>query len=138
MKKQMTTSKSRTIPFRLLLAGLLFIGSTSLVQAQENVVPASAPNVKYVGIVDARYVFQVDFQNDAPEFTLEIKDQQGYQLFVDRFNTKKFRKQFAIEKGDFGDNAITFTFVSKGIIQKQVFDISTFSRVVEEVSVVKL
>lgn len=138
MKKQKTTLKSRTNLYRLLLAGLLLIGSTSLVQAQENAASSSEPNVQYVGVVNAKYVFQVEFQNEAPDFTLEIKDQEGYQLFADRFKSKKFKKQFAIDKTNFSDNGITFIFTSQGKVQKQVFDINTTSRIVEEVSVVKL
>jgi hypothetical protein len=138
MKKQMTTSKSRTNLYRLLLAGFLLTGTTSLVQAQENAASSSEPNVQYVGLVNNKYVFQVEFQNEAPDFILEIKDHQGYQLFADRFKSRRFKKQFVIDKANFSDNGITFIFTAQGKVQKQVFDINTTSRIVEEVSVVKL
>lgn len=86
-----------------------------------------------------KLLFGVEYNNDNAEpFTVEVKDGEGYVFFNSRFKDKKFRKFFAIDKSELEKTSITIQLATKGNIQKQVFDVNTTSRLVEEVSVVRL
>jgi hypothetical protein len=141
MEKQMTVrnAAARNFFFKLLMVWLLVINAFSALQAQDTIFKLHTPEVKYVGIVDEKFVFQVDFQNEPTDaFTLEIKDDHGYQLYFEKFTNKKFKKQFAINKSDLEDNTITFVITSQNGVQKQVFDINMSSRMINDVNVIKL
>jgi hypothetical protein len=140
MEKQMKTQSStvRNAFFKLVLVWLLIVNTFGIVQAQP---PSDSPSaeMKYIGIVDDKLVFEIEYKNDAQNtFTLEIKDEEGFQFYHGKFKQKSFKKQFAISKDELGDNSITFLLAAQGKVQKQVFDINPTSRMVEEVSVVKL
>lgn len=124
------------IASKLVMAALFAIGTTAAT-AQQTPEKSSEPQVSYIGTVNQKYVFQVDYATDAPDFTLEIKDKYGYQLYLDRFKAGKFSKRFAVEQAEMGENAITFLFAAAGKEQKQTFDINATYRVVEDVAVVK-
>jgi len=139
MKKQMTIFKTgtRNLSFKLSMVFLLVISTFAKVQAQDSILPFNNPQLKYMGIAEGRLLFQVDFQQQSSEnFTIEIKDQQGYQLYLEKFRTKNFRKQFAIEKADLENNTITFVVLLQGQVQK-TFDVNKSLRMVEDISIVK-
>ena len=72
--------------------------------------------------------------NDEP-FTVEVKDGDGYVFYNSRFKDKKFRKFFAIDKNELDKTSITIQVATKDGTQKQVFDVNTTSRFVQDVSV---
>lgn len=140
MEKQMKNQKTpaRNQFFKLIVAGFIAAASFTSTQAQSST-ELPAPQIKYIGSLGDKLVFQVDYNNESSDaFSLEIKDGQGYQFFFDRFKDKAFKKKFAIDKSELGDNAIQFTIATKDAIKKQSFDVNASYRVVEEVSVVKL
>lgn len=125
---------------RLLATGLFIAGSFSAAQAQDTTKPVNA-EIRYAGSVNDKLHFVVEYENKTAEpFTVELKDGDGYVFYNSRFKDKKFRKFFAIDKSEL-DNAkasITIQVANKSGVEKQVFDINTTSRLVQEVSVVKL
>lgn len=136
MKKQ--TLFTRRAVANLLMASFFTVGAATAATAQQASEKSPEPHVSYVGLMNQKYVFQVDYTASASDFTLEIKDKYGYQLYLDRFKAGKFSKRFAVDQAEVGDNGLTFTFVSAGKEQTQAFDINASFRVVEDVAVVKL
>ena len=140
MKKQMKTPilNVRTAFIKLAFVSLFIVNSFGILQAQPFSKSPSA-EIKYLGMVDDKLVFEVEFKNDAEStFQLEIKDEKGYQFYSAKFKQKNFRKKYAIDKSELGNASITFVLASEGGLQQQEFDINATSRLVEEVSVVKL
>lgn len=123
--------------FKLLLVWMLLLGNASFLQAQ--VLTAVSPaEIKYVGMVDNNLVFNISLTNEELDgFTLEIKDGQGYQFFFGKFKEKGFRKFYAIDRSELGNNTIRFELISKGKVQKQEFEITSSPRLVDETTVVK-
>lgn len=124
---------------RLFVAGLLTAGSLSVAQAQDTTSKGPAADIRYAGAMNDKLLFGVDYENTSAEpFTVEVKDADGYVFYNSRFKDKKFRKFFAIDKSELDKTSITIQVATKGGTQKQVFDINTTSRFVQDVSVVKL
>jgi hypothetical protein len=140
MEKQMKTqvSKARYSVLKLAMICLLLVNTVSLLQAQTNTNNPQA-EIKYVGVVDDKYVFEVVYPNETQNvFSLEIKDEEGYQFYFSKFKQKSFKKQYAIDKFEMGNGSITFVISGQNGVQKQVFDINSSVRTIDEVSVVKL
>ena len=117
---------------------VLAVNSFGIIQAQK-VSNSPSAEIKYVGIVDDKLVFEIEYKNDPQNvFSLEIKDEDGYQFYFGKFKQKSFRKQYAIDKEELGNSSITFVLAAQGNVQKQVFDVNLKSRTVDEISVVKL
>ncbi|HVF97376.1 MAG TPA: hypothetical protein VM871_08655 [Flavisolibacter sp.] len=140
MEKQIKNQTSGNRSFaRLLFTGLMAAGSFSLVQAQETTAKSPGAEIRYAGTVNDRLIFGVEFGNEtAQPFTLEIKDGEGYVFYNSRFKETKFKRYFAIDKAELDKTSITIQLETKNAVKKQVFDINTTSRIVEEVSVVRL
>ena len=140
MEKQMKNQllKARYTFFKLAMICMLLVNSAAVLQAQ-TLSKSPEAEIKYVGVVDGKYVFEVGYTNDAQNvFSVEIKDEQGYQFYFGKFKQKGFKKQYAIDKAELGNGSITFLLAAQGNVQKQIFDITTTSRTIDEVSVVKL
>ncbi|MDQ6609987.1 MAG: hypothetical protein M3Y85_09230 [Bacteroidota bacterium] len=139
MEKQIKArSFSYRFIFKIVCVSLLMSVNLSVLQAQTNITKTSPAEIKYVGVKDEQLIFQVDFLNEASEtFTIEVKDQNGYQLYEGKFKSSGFRKQFAVNKVEMDNNSLVFVITTKSNRQKQVFDVNATSRVIEEVSVVK-
>ena len=141
MIKRMKTPAivSRYAIVKLLMVWLLVVNSFSFLQAQDTVTKSPAAEIKYVGMLDQQLIFEVKYQPGPNEsFSVEIEDQDGYQFYFGRFKQKSFKKQYAIDKTDLGNNTITFVLATQDGVRKQVFNVAASTRVVEEVSVVKL
>lgn len=137
MKNRTTTA--RNVFFKLALSALIAAGSLTSANAQISATTSPTPQIKYIGSLGDKIVFQVDYDNRSQEgFSVEIKDYQGFQFYFDKFKDITFKKKFAIDKAELENNPITFTVITKTGVKQQVFDVNTTSRLVEEVSVVKL
>jgi len=140
MEKQMKTQSSavRNTIMKATMIVLFLVNSFGAINAQKS---SDSPNaqVKYVGVVDNKLVFEVEFKNasEAP-FILEIRDGQGFEFYTGKFKQKNFKKKYAIDKSEINNTSISFVLASQGNVQQQDFDINASSRVVEEISVVKL
>ncbi|HWJ90126.1 MAG TPA: hypothetical protein VNR87_03395 [Flavisolibacter sp.] len=139
MKKQFVNNLSRTKKsiLNLGLAGILFVGLPSVVNAEEKPGTPSGVSVNYVGSVDNQPVFQIEFDNKNEEqFTISIKDSDGNVLYVERSKDKKFVKRFKYQ----GEEAVKLTFVLSTDKEKQaqVFEVNKSIRVVQDVVVNRL
>jgi hypothetical protein len=140
MEKQMKTQSSavRNTIIKITMVLLLVVNSFSAINAQKF---SDSPNaeVKYVGIIDNKLVFEVEFKNasEVPSI-LEIRDGNGFEFYTGKFKQKNFKKKYAIDKSELSNTSISFVLASQGNVQQQEFDINASSRLVEEISVVKL
>ncbi|HUC81452.1 MAG TPA: hypothetical protein VMR70_11080 [Flavisolibacter sp.] len=136
MKTQV--SKARFAILKLAMICLLLVNTAAVLQAQPKSNNPKA-EIKYVGVVEDKYVFEVVYPNDPQNvFSLEIKDEQGFQFYFGKFKQKSFKKQYAIDKYEVNNGSITFVLATPGGVQKQSFDINSTTRTIDEVSVVKL
>jgi hypothetical protein len=62
----------------------------------------------------------------------------GFEFYTGKFKQKNFKKKYAIDKSELNNTSISFVLASQGNVQQQEFDINASSRLVEEISVVKL
>jgi hypothetical protein len=140
MEKQMKTQSSavRSTIIKVVMVWMLIVNSFAAIQAQKT---STSPNaeIKYIGIVDDKLVFEVEYKNASEvPFILEIRDGNGFEFYTGKFKQKNFRKKYAIDKSEIGNTSISFVVASQGNVQQQDFDVNASSRLVEEVSVVKL
>lgn len=140
MEKQMKTQSTvvRNTIIKVTMICLLIVNSFSAINAQNL---SNSPNaeIKYVGIVDNKLVFEVEYKNvSGVPFILEIRDADGFEFYTGKFKQKNFRKKYAIDKSELRNTSISFVLASQGNVHQQEFDINASSRVVEEISVVKL
>ena len=135
MEKHTTAKRKIT---RLLLAGFLATNSFGFVQAQQSPSKSIGAEIKYIGLLDSKLVFQVDYHStEQKAFFIEITDQDGFEFYSAKFKQKGFTGRYAIDKHELGNNTISFTVLSDGREVKQSFDVNTSSRSIEETSVVK-
>lgn len=131
-----TTAKGKIT--RLLLVGFFAANSFGFVQAQQSPSKSIGAEIKYIGLLDSKLVFQVDYHNaDQKSFSIEITDQDGFEFYSARFKQKGFVGRYAIDKLELGNNTISFTVLSDGKKVEQSFDVNTSLRLAEEKSVVK-
>ena len=131
-------SNVRSTFFKLALVSLLLFNSFGILQAQS---VSKSPNaeIKYIGMVDDKLVFEVNYKNEAEAgFLLEIRDGNGFEFYSAKFKQKNFKKRYAIDKNELGNISLTFVLASEGNLQQQEFDVNTSSRIVDEIRVVKL
>ena len=141
MKMRMKTPAfvNRYAMVKLLMVWLLIVNGFSFLQAQDSLPKSPSVEIKYVGVLEDQLVFEVAYDPSEKEsFSVEIEDQDGFQFYYGRFRQKAFKKQYAIDKADLGNNTITFVLATRNGVSKQVFNVAASSRVIEEVSVVKL
>ncbi len=138
MKKQMfasapgfyKTSFIKAILFSFLLAG--FLPS----MAQVRVTPPSSvgAEISYIGIIDDKLTFQVDYKNLTSEnFTVTISDQFGNVLFHEKYSESNLSKNFAISKFEFEVGKLSFS-VRKGKEKLiKIFSVNTATLVQQDV-----
>jgi hypothetical protein len=136
MKKQTTLNHVTRYYLTRILLFILPFGSYSVVEAQDSINSFEKTELKYMGTVNGKIVFEFDYQRKNNEsFTLEIVDQHGYELYRERSREKHYKKQFAIERSDLLNNIITVMVTSRGKPQK--FEINRSFRMVEDISIVR-
>lgn len=93
--------------------------------------------VKYLGEEEKTLVFNVKYDNvNAAKFLVTIKDQDGATIFQNAFTDTKFDKKFVLPKAETGK--IVFIISDKKNNYTESFEVSTETRVIEDVVVKKL
>lgn len=97
----------------------------------------SAASVKYIGKQDQTMFFNVKYSNtDASKFFVTIKDEDGVTLYQGAFTDNAFDKKFSLPKTE--SNKVIFTISDKKNNYSESFEITTETRVVEDVVVKKV
>ena len=128
------TSVLRNLTLTALFA-LLFVPSTVLAADTKPVPPVE---ITYVGSIDFKPVFQIDFDNqDAAEVNLLLRDEDGTIIYSELVKDKKYSRKIQLENID-RNARITLVLRSKKGTQSQVFEINKSTKVVENVVVAKV
>ncbi|MFT3949247.1 MAG: hypothetical protein QM763_19945 [Agriterribacter sp.] len=94
-------------------------------------------SVKYIGRQDQTMFFNVKYNNvNASKFFVVIKDEDGVTLFQGAFTDSAFDKKFSLPKTETGK--VIFTISDKKNNYSESFEITTETRVVEDVIVKKV
>ena len=94
--------------------------------------------VKYLGIDNESYVFNVAYNNENGEkFLLRITDADGNTLFAGTYTDKKFDKRFRLLK-EGSDGKLKFVIRNLKDHSVQTFEVTTTSQVVEDVVIKKI
>ncbi|MCW3118269.1 MAG: hypothetical protein JWM28_2351 [Chitinophagaceae bacterium] len=137
MKKNAFKITVRRVASSFLVSTVLFLSTAS---AQGPVVAAfreSPVEVKCVGSDNDSYVFNVAYDNDnGDKFSLRILDSAGNLLFAGTYNDRKFNKKFKLEKE--GNDKLNFVIKNLSDNTIQAFEITTTTRIVEDVVVKKV
>ena len=139
---------NRVINARVARAAILSLGlfATSLTamlplaaKAQESVyeAPASAI-IKYLGFVEDKLLFNVDIDNRNEERCwISIQDETGEVLYRQDFKDARFAKTFGVKKEELEGKNLVFVLMRGKVKQEQVFQVSTNTRVIQDVIVAK-
>jgi hypothetical protein len=120
-------------------ATLLFIllSTATAVHATDKVKNPPA-DIKYIGSVDSKPIFQIDFANqDAEEVSLTLKDQYGTVIYTDLVKDKNYTRKLQLDNVD-SNIKLVLSLRSKKGVQTQQFQINKNVRVVEDVVIAKL
>ena len=106
-------------------------------QANSHTFASTKSAFHYVGTEENKIVFNVKFENPAEsKFDLVITNENGDVVYKQSYSEKNFDKKIVLLKE--GDAHLTFAIKSKDVNYKESFDISTTTKVVEDVVVTKL
>ena len=139
----------------LKLAGKKFItaalisASFLLVSSTINAAPVNTPNieilsndkpgVQFAGSTPDALLFKMHVNNQqADNFTVTIKNEEGVVLFSKSFNDINFEKQFKILKGDINSDRYYFTITSSNKNLEETYAVSTATHLVDDVVINKL
>ena len=138
MKKQFVFSSTRNALVRFGFAALLFLNTTiSFAGGGKGDDPFVS--VRYVGAVQERAQFQVDFINDNEEaYLLSIQDEFGTYLYKEKITTRNFTKKFEWLNEGMNANKLVFSVTGLKSKKTQVFEVATEVRTVRDVVVSKL
>lgn len=126
-KKTLTTS--------LLAAVLVTVGLTTFANGNKSGEGDKNAEVKYIGSVNGEQFFNVLYANEnGARFSIKVQDREGNTLFQGTFNDKRFDKKFKLESEGNTDKLL-FTITNYGDNSVQAFEVSTSSRLVEDVEV---
>jgi myo-inositol-hexaphosphate 3-phosphohydrolase len=107
---------------------------TSYAQATATDSASSSAAIKYVGMEDYMYKFDVSYHNaTGSKFIVEIKESDGYAVFSEIYTDENFSKRFLFSKEI--DNK--FTVVIRSLDHRYVrsFEINTSENIQEDVAV---
>lgn len=116
---------------------LILLSTATTVNATDKVKNPPA-EIKYIGSVDSKPIFQIDIANaDAEEVSLTLKDQDGTVIYADLIKDKTYTRKIQLENVD-SNLKLTLSLRSKKGVQTQQFLINKNVRVIEDVQVAKL
>lgn len=96
-------------------------------------------DVKYLGLVDARPVFQVNIDNaSADDIFFSLKDEEGNVIYSERFKDKVLSRKFQLNLNDASNVKVIMSLFSKNQKKSESFEISNVTTVVENVVVTKV
>jgi len=106
-------------------------------QANSHTASSAKSAFHYVGTDENKIVFNVKFENPTEsKFDLVITNDNGDVVYKQTYSDKSFDKKIVLLKE--GDAHLTFAIRGKDVNYKESFDISTTTKVVEDVVVTKL
>jgi hypothetical protein len=113
------------------------IPQVAIAQTGAYVTPSSAI-IKYLGFVEDKLLFNVDIENKKEERCwISIQDESGEVLYRQEFKETRFAKTFGVKKDELEGKNLVFVLMRGKEKQEQVFQVSTNTRVIQDVIVAK-
>ena len=108
--------------------------------ANETKVQSESPvEVRYLGLVDSRPVFQVNIDNATEDDVyFSLKDEDGNVIYSERFKDRKLSRKFQLNAFDTNNMKVIMSLFSRNDKKSQTFEISNVTTVVEDVVVTKV
>lgn len=141
MKKHIISLKSanRFTTYTGILIITTMLSTHAAAQPVENKQPLTATaHIRHLASDGSKKLFQIQLTNQQREkFSVSIKDTYGHLLFSEVYQDENFNKKFQLTDIDDADR---FYIIIRTLKKKeaQVFEISTHTRMIEDVVVSKL
>lgn len=139
MKKQVSSHSTKASFVRFGIAVLFLI---TQVQASANPLPKGDDpflSIKYVGLVEDRSQFQLDFVNDNEEtYLLQIMEQDGTILYKEKIDRRTFTKKFEWNNTDLNAHKLVFTVTGTKSRRSQTFEVNKTIKTIQDVIVTRL
>ena len=129
---------------RMMTLGLIILCTMGLSQTSFAGVKNTEPvELKYVGNVESRPVFQLNLNNEeADEYVVNIKDAGSNLIYTEKIKGANLSRtyKFAMSEEDFKsqDFGLRFEVTSTKTRKTQVYEISSNTQVIENIVVAKL
>lgn len=108
-------------------------------QAQQLKTGKPSPEIKYLGTVQDKLVFQVNLQSSSSNtLFVSIKDDEGFVLFTEKIRDSKFSRKFAFDREEFEGKKLSFVIHTAGETTAQTFQVARNLRFVEDVVITRL
>jgi hypothetical protein len=123
------------------LLTLLFVSLFSAAPAlASEITPKEAPaEIKYLGTVQGKPLFQVAFSNPTgQEVQLTLRDENGIVIYSDASKDKTYFRKLQFNEMEADKLKLTLTLRTKKESQTQSFEITKSTRTIEDVAVVAL
>ncbi len=136
MKKQFVFSSTRNAMVRFSLAALLVFNAATAFAGGKPEDPFVS--IRYIGTVQDRALFQVDFVNEDEEsFLLSIQDENGTYLYKEKISGRTFTKKFEWQNEDINVSKLVFSITNLKSKKTQVFEVASEVRTVRDVVINK-
>ncbi len=127
----------KTIAIALFAA--LSVASTSNVLANEEVIPKSGIDLKFIGNIEDHPVFQLNVNNtEEDEYIVTFRDEQNNVLYSGKLKGINISKNFQLSTEDGAENAMSVEVKSKKSNKSEVYKINKTRSFTEEIVVNKL
>lgn len=123
---------TRILAIALIASFTMAFASPALANNEKKPIPVE---LKFIGNLKDQPLFQMTFTSaEENDFTITIRDEYNNVLYKDNVKGGSFTKNFVLNT-DLGNAGLKFEVSSKNYEKPVVFEISTYSRVVEDVVV---
>ena len=118
----------------------VFTVALNPVAMAKDIKPTVPVELKFVGKVNEKTVFQLNFTGSPQEneFIITITDEEGNRLYREVLKGENFSKRYLLNAEEIGDNTLRFEVSSNKTTKPTVFKVNRQARLVEEVVVNKL
>jgi hypothetical protein len=126
---------TRILAIALIASFTMAFASPALANIEKKPIPVE---LKFIGNLKDQPLFQMTFTStEENDFTITIRDDYGNVLYRENVKGGSFTKNFVLNT-DLSDVGLKFEVSSKNYEKPVVFEINTYSRVVEDVVINKV
>ena len=131
MKKLMINT--RVLAIALLTGLTMTFASTAIANDEKKIIPVE---LRYIGNLENQPLFAMVFTSaEEAEFTITIRDEYGNLLYRDNVKGGNITKKFLLNTEELGDTGLRFEVSANKTHKPAVFEITKYSRMVEDVVV---
>src|SRR5919206_3154932 len=118
---------------------LVLFSSVNAKAADKVTTPAPPVDFKYLGTIDDKPVFQINFSNaEGEKVNLYLKDENGNIIYSDLVKDKNYSRKIQLENIDLGTLKVILSIRSKKENLTQAFIINQNTRTEENIEIAKL